>query len=377
MGNELNINTEMLTWAIDRSGHDLDEFILNFPKVKEWIEDKKKPTFIQLQNFSKKVHVPFGYLFLKHPPTEKLPIRYFRSVKNGHPKLSVNTFDTILLLKNRQEWLSEYLKDNEFDSLSYVGKFHDVFNRNKIVENIRQTLGLEENWAFRFGSWEESMEYLTEKIEEAGVIVIFNSVVENNTHRPIDVKECRGFVLSDNYAPFLFINSADAKAAQMFTIVHELAHIWTGNSAAFDFRLMQPADDPVERLCDQVAAEFLVPANIFLNLYNNEKDFKKLSKRFKVSPIVIARRALDLNLINKTQFFNFYEHYLNSLKESKTKQSSGGDFYRTARKRISLSFAGHVNQAVKSGQLLYRDAYKLTGLKGETYQTFFNKYFNR
>ncbi len=55
----------------------------------------------------------------------------------------------------------------------------------------------------------------------------------------------------------MFINNSDGKAAQMFTISHELAHIWTGHSAGFDFRELLPANDPVELLCDKVAAEFL------------------------------------------------------------------------------------------------------------------------
>src|SRR5680860_29001 len=114
MGNEVNINTDMLTWAVDRAGHDVDEFVFTFPNLQEWLEEKKKPTFKQLQKFAKKVHVPFGYLFLQNPPAEQLPIPFFRTKNNNKNKVSINTFDTILLLKNRQEWLREYLQENEF-----------------------------------------------------------------------------------------------------------------------------------------------------------------------------------------------------------------------------------------------------------------------
>lgn len=375
MGNELNINPTMLTWAVDRAGHDVDEFVFTFPKLKDWIEEKKKPTFNQLQQFAKKVHVPFGYLFLQSPPVEKLPIPFFRT-KSNHNKVGINTFDTILLLKNRQEWLREYLQENEFDKKAFVGKFNIKSDYKEVVADIRKTLSLNENWASYFPTWEQTLENLTDKVEEAGIIMVFNSVVENNTHRQIPVNECRGFVLSDDYAPFMFVNAADAKAAQMFTIVHELAHIWTGNSAGFDFRQMQPAQDPVEELCDKIAAEFLVPGSHFLNLWDKDKSFKQLAKIFKVSPIVIARRALDLVKISKGQFFSFYNAYLQELKDKKEIQAGGGDFYRTAKKRVSLTYAAHINQAVKSGQLLYRDAYKLTGLKGDTFQNFFNQHFN-
>jgi len=197
-------------------------------------------------------------------------------------------------------------------------------------------------------------------------------VVENNTSRPIAVDECRGFVLVDEVAPFMFVNNADGKAAQMFTIVHELAHIWTGQSAGFDFRTLQPADDPNERLCDQVAAEFLVPETAFTEIWNEYRNTKQVSRHFKVSEIVIARRALDMGFISKADFFAFYNEYHN--REFAKKQSPGGDFYATARKRLSVTFATHVHQAVKTGQLLYRDAYKLTSMKGDTFNTFFTKY---
>jgi Zn-dependent peptidase ImmA (M78 family) len=234
---------------------------------------------------------------------------------------------------------------------------------------------LNRDWASKFQNWEETLEHLTNKIEEARIIVTFNSVFENNNSRTIKVEDCRGFVLVDNIAPFMFINAADGKAAQMFTLVHELAHIWTGYSAGFDFRLMQPANHPMELFCDKVAAEFLVPEDSFNRSWNEKKDIKQLARHFKVSPIVIARRALDLEKITKTAFFEFYNDYIDNLKTKKIKQASGGDFYATAKKRLSQTFAYHVNQAVKTNKLLFRDAYKLTGLKGNTYNTFINKYF--
>ena len=170
----------------------------------------------------------------------------------------------------------------------------------------------------------------------------------------------------------MFINNADGKAAQMFTIAHEVAHIWTGHTAGFDFRKLQPAGNPVEKLCDRIAAELLVPENLFNRTWNSYGNIKGLAKYFKVSEIVIARRALDLNKITRKQFYDFYEKYKNSVLYKKEKKSPGGDFYATAKKRLGTTFAIHINQAVKSGKLLYRDAYKLTGLKGDTFENFFS-----
>jgi Zn-dependent peptidase ImmA (M78 family) len=373
---EININTNILTWAINRAGFEFNEFILNFPKVQEWIDNKKKPTIKQLEDFSKKVHLPFGYLFLPEPPKEKLPIPFFRTFDTQQAtNLSVNVYDTILLMQQRQEWLNQYLKDNDFDPLPFVGKFYGKSDYLEIVTDIRKVLNLPNEWASSFSKMEDTLEHLTQRIEDNGIVINFNSIVENNTHRPIKVDECRGFVLVDKMAPLMFVNAADGKAAQLFTIVHELAHIWTGHSAGFDFRQFQVANDPIEILCDKVAAEFLVPKDSFNRLWQERQEIPYLAKHFKVSPIVIARRALDLGKIEKPAFFSFYNSYIKDLQDKKDKQSGGGDFYATTKKRISLTFAAHINQAVKTNKLLYRDAYKLTGLKGDTYHSFFQKHF--
>lgn len=374
MRTEINVDTNMLTWAISRAGYDLAEFTEKVPNLDKWLKGEKKPTVKQLEAFSKKVYLPFGYLFLPEPPIENLPIPFYRTDGIQAEKVSINVYDTILLLQQRQDWLRDYLKDNEFENLPFVGKHNRTTNPITIVNDIRQTLGLTENWASQLGTWEEAQNHLVQIIEDNGIITVFNGVVENNGYRKIPVDECRGFVLVDKIAPFMFINNADSKSAQMFTIVHELAHIWTGYSAGFDFRKLQPADDPIEILCDQVAAEFLVPKNAFNDKWNKNPNIRSASRYFKVSEIVIARRAMDTGKITRNQFFEFYNEYIKREFIKKESPGSGGNFYATTRKRLSVTFASHINNAVKTGQLLYRDAYKLTSLKGDTFQTFFSKH---
>ncbi|MGD9978370.1 MAG: ImmA/IrrE family metallo-endopeptidase [Bacteroidales bacterium] len=373
MRTEVDINADMLTWAIARAGFDLHDFASKVPGVFEWTQGEKKPTVKQLEDFSRKVYLPFGYFFLPEPPKEKLPIPFFRTNNTQATQVSVNVYDTILLLQQRQDWLKDYLKDGEFEALSFVGKYRNSSNVQEIVADLRRSLNLAENWASHYKTWQDALESLIHHIEDIGIITVFNGIVENNTHRPISVDECRGFVLVDEMAPFVFINNSDGKAAQMFTIVHELAHIWTGHSAGFDFRKLEPANHPVERLCDRIAAEFLVPEVTFNEVWNSNPSIKNTARFFKVSEIVIARRALDLGKTTKSEFFEFYDEYTNREFTKKEPQSSGGDFYATTRKRLGLAFSAHRNNAVKSGKLLYRDAYKLTSLKGDTFQTYFTK----
>ncbi len=369
-----NINKDIIEWAIIRNGNGLEEFYAQNPDVERWIKGEKYPTVKQLENFTHKVHVPFGYMFLPHPPDESIPFPFFRTGKKSDSRVSLNVYHTVRIIQDRQNWLTEYLEDLDFPDLEFVGKFNGGDNYMEIVNDIRHVLKLDLDWATKYNKWEETLEQLTIKIEEAGIIVTFNGVVGTNTHRVIDVNECRGFVLVNKKAPFLFINSADAKAAQIFTIMHELAHIWLGKSAGFDNENLLPANDSLEILCDKIAAELLVPQIYFLKKWETSQDFKYLSKIFKVSPIVIGRRALDLNLVSFNKFIRFYNEYMKEVKIKKNKQGFGGDFYATTKKRISLRFAAFVNSAVKDNKLLYRDAYKLTSMKGETYNKFINEY---
>lgn len=360
----------MLTWAIGRAGHALEDFLHRYPQVRDWIEQVRRPTVKQLEDFAKRVYIPFGYLFLTAPPDETISFPFFRKGGRRQGDLSLNVFDTIRLVQRRQDWLSQYLEENGGVRLPFIGRFDQSSDHHDIVEDIRKTLNVGPEWASSFSTYEESLNFIGRQIEAVGIMVVFNGVVENNTHRPIPVDECRGFVLVDEFAPFMFINAADAKGAQLFTVIHELAHIWLGVSAGFQNENLLPAEDELELLCDRVAAEFLVPADTFDKLWHSGGDINKLSRFFKVSAVVIARRALDLGKISKSEFFSYYRLFMANAQKKREAQSKGGDFYATARKRIGASFAAYVDQAVRQNKLLYRDAYKITGLRGDTYQNF-------
>ncbi len=369
----VQVKREVIEWALARAGMD----IAHFPEVLAWMSGEKQPTVRQLEHFARKVHVPFGYLLLDAPPESMAPpLPFFRTGKaNPDPWISPNVYDSIMMIKRRQEWLREYLVEIGSSPLEFVGKYDTTADPKRIAHDMRTTFQLDMEWARHFNNWNQALNGLVKIAENHGIVVVFNGVVGNNPHRPIPVEECRGFVLVDAMVPFLFINNNDFLSAKMFTLAHELAHIWLGHSAGFDFRQLQPADNPIEKLCDRVAAEFLVPEESFTKVWNlnrsNPEIIEKLARHFKVGPIVIARRALDTGLWTREQFFDFYESYKRDHRRIKARESSGGDFYATAKKRISEYFARYIRQAVDAGDLLYRDAYRLTGLNRKTFDKFY------
>ena len=239
---------------------------------------------------------------------------------------------------------------------------------------MREALQLADDWAASVFTWADALGHLRNKAEDAGVLVVFNGVVGNNTSRKLDPDEFQGFALVDEYAPLVFVNNADFKAAQMFTLAHELAHLFVGKTGVSSFEHLKFDSNTTERFCDQVAAEFLVPTEelrAFWPIAERTSDpFQSVARQFKVSSLVAARRACDLGLIEPIAFFKFYDEYTDrewhSIQQS---QASGGNFWNTQKWRIGTRFGTAIFRAVKEGRLLYREAYNLTGLRGETFET--------
>jgi len=371
----VSVSSSVLRWALERSGKRL-EAKKKFPKLEQWLAGEIKPTFNQLREFARITSVPFGYLFLSEPPKESLKIPFFRTMKE-HKNLtpSPELIQTLKMMEYRQSWLRDFLIDEGHDPLPFVGSVHERNDPAEVAEKIRNVLKLEDNWAEKQVSWTAAFRKLQEKAEDAGILVIINSIVGNNTHRKLNPEEFRGFVLTDEYAPLIFINGADSKAAQMFTFAHELAHIWLGRDAIFDLRELQPAEEEIEQICNRIAAEFLVPAQKLEEFWPSVKDnpdrFEIIARKFKVSQIVAARRALDLGMITKEEFLEFYHHYREKWEERKKSiRPQSGDFYTLQLMRIGRRFAETVVRAVRSEKILYREAYDLTGLYGETFEKF-------
>ena len=240
---------------------------------------------------------------------------------------------------------------------------------------VRRVVGLDNGWASAVRSWTEAVGELRKRIEQLGIITVVNGVVGNNTSRKLDVSEFRGFALTDPYAPVIFVNGADAKSAQMFTLAHELAHVWLGGEGEglSGFEGLFPGDQRVEKFCDHAAAEFLVPASDLKKQWPSVKHeddaFERLARHFKVSPIVAGRRAMDLKLVSRDAFFKFYREYTQR-EQSRPKGARGGDFYKTQNTRIGVSFALAVMRAALEGRVSFKDAYDLTGLKGGAFQEY-------
>ena len=374
------VSPKVLCWARERAGLSLADLQDKFPRLADWENTSIQPTMRQLQDFAKKTRTPFGFLFLPEPPTMGLPFADFRTVENQRVQgISPELMDTVHLMRRRQAWLREESLEAEAEPLAFVGAASLSDAPAAIGREMRRVLGLLDGWARRVPNWTAAVGELRKTIESVGVMAVINSVVGNNTRRKLDVDEFRGFALSDPHAPLIFVNGADAKSAQMFTLAHELAHLWLGDAGEglSGFKGLQPGDGAVERFCDRAAAEFLVPAaeiqTVWREVAGGEAPLESLARRFKVSPVVIGRRAMDLGLMERSEFFRFYDDYIRSEHRSRQTGTGSGDFYNNQNSRVGRLFASHLIRAAKEGRVGFKEAYDLTGLHAGTFQRYARK----
>jgi len=371
----VSVSTSVLRWAVDRSGRTLAELESRFRRIGEWAAGEAHPTLRQLESLAKATSTPLGFFFLAEPPEERLPVPYFRTLQSDSPQQpSADLLDTMQMMQRRQAWMREFLIEEGSDRLPFVASARIAEPRASVAKRMRAALNLEVDWASGYRTWTDALRALREAIDEAGILVVVNGVVGNNTHRKLEPHEFRGFVLVDEFAPLLFVNGADGKAAQMFTLAHEVAHVFFGSSAAFDLRQLMPAEDTTEQACNQVAAEFLVAERLMRPAWSSVPDdpsrFQQMARRFKVSELVVARRALDLGLIGRDAFFAFYDSYRTAERRAAPQQPQGGDFYANQNLRVGHRFASTLVRAAREDRLLYSEAYRLTGLYGKTFETY-------
>lgn len=374
MATEALINPAIVTWARIRAG--LSENALakklnlsKSDKVFDWEFGRAKPTFVQAQKIASVTNIPLGYLFLPTPPQEQLPIPDLRTVGNTKShQASPEMMDILRQVRQKQEWYKDYLIQSDQKPLPFIGKFNIESSYLDIVNDIRSVLKVPRP---EKGSWEDYQSQLIQSAENARILVMRSGIVGANTHRKLQVREFRGFAISDPIAPVIFINSSDAPTARLFTLVHELAHLWIGCSGISD---MEDSHSKVEKLCNSVAGEFLVPKQEFLAAWSKDfsvdRNFLEISSMFHVSKLVVAKRALDHAKITAEQYWEFYNSELRKFRE---KESSGGDFYNTTGAKNSRILSSAVIAETMSGRLLLRDAANLLSITPDKIKTYARK----
>ena len=367
----VDVKPDLLLWACERSGRGVDALARqqSFSKLPAWISGEERPTLKQLERFAQATYTPFGFFFLPKPPEESVPIPDLRTVGNqysGHP--SPDLLDTMYICQQRQEWYRDFARSMGEKELPFVGSASLDSDFTEVARNISHALGFSLEERCKMPTWTEALRSFIQQADSFGIMVMVSGIVGSNTRRSLDPKEFRGFAISDPLAPLVFINGKDTKAAQMFTLAHELAHIWLGETALSDVGPITMPSNKVEVWCNQVAAELLVPLSALQEAHDSFKSLREaldhLARWFKVSTLVILRRLHDAGKLTREELWQAYNKEVDRLLAISKK--AGGNFYLTLPARVSRRFAQALVISTLEGQTLHRDAFRLLGFRKYT-----------
>ena len=366
------INGDIIDWAIER-GKIKRELLANALQIRpetlaSWIKGDIKPTFNRAEELANKLKIPFGYLYLSKRPKETQPIPDLRTIRPNRKtsEFSPDFRDVIYDAIRKQDWYREQVQYEDRQQVNFIGRFTKQIPYKDIAADIRNTLNINVYERPQTNSWEQFLKYLIEKTESKGVIVIRTGIVGSNNYRKLDSNEFLGFVISDSLAPLVFINSNYYKTAQIFTLAHELAHLWINQSGALnpDYRLLNQQNE-VETFCDNVAAEVLVPCRDFELRWDNSQsvdlNIANLSIKYRVSSFVILRRAYSLGIINRDEFNTKYDELLRKITPPKNEDGGGG--FSNILGRNSHIFTNALISSVSSGLTSPTEAATLLHIK--------------
>lgn len=365
MATKAYITPNVLKWA--RESARMPEEIaaskvsVSIEKLIEWENGEKQPTIRQAQILAKAYKRPFSLLFLPEIPRDFQPLQDFR--KNGSKPLSTSSIFIIREIQQKQSWIRDSKEENGEDKLPFVGKYSIHDNPKDVANDILKTL---EITAGHYESQNPIKEWIT-KAESKGIFISRTSFIHSRLK--LDSEELQGFAIADPYAPFVFINSDDWNAPQLFTLVHELAHIWiaeTGISNNIELDIKKVSGfNKVELFCNEVAANALIPEVLIQNLdkgvFKDSKGVFNAARTIGVSSFAFLVRALNLNIISlptykglKAQADIDFQEYLRKEAEKKarqkTKENQGGpNYFLLQLNRNSRLFTQTVLDAFRGG----------------------------
>ncbi|WP_082220762.1 ImmA/IrrE family metallo-endopeptidase [Luteipulveratus halotolerans] len=344
--------------------------------LEEWAAGKE-PTLKQVEKFARDTHTPLGLLFLPEPPEEQVPIPDLRTIGNAAvAQPSADMLDTIYICQDRQDWYRGYAVEHGYAPRDFVGSATTDDTPALVADRIRTLLNFDVADRAVFRNWEDALRRLIDLIEDTGVLVMVSGIVGSNTHRVLRPEEFRGFALADPVAPLIFVNGSDTKAAQIFTMIHELAHIWLGESALSDAAMTARHGRAAELWCNEVAADVLVPQAVLRDDYSGEPteaELDRLARRYRVSTLVVLKQLFAARMLSWGSFEQRYGEELErviGLLAARRGDAQGGNYYYTQPLRLSRQFARALVASTFEGSTGYRDAYRLLGTK--KHETFRN-----
>ncbi len=281
--------------------------------------------------------MPFGYLLLPQPPAWTLPVPDFREGFEGAPTPSANLVAVLGQSQRRQEWYRDYALALGAEPLDFVGSA-ETLDPIEAATGVRSALDFEVST--RRGTWADTRKALLRSFEAIGGLTVATSMVENNTRRPLDENEFRGFALVDDLAPLVFVNTHQTLNGQIFTLAHEFAHIWRGASGIGNEDPRADGQSEIERWCNAVASEVLVPRADLASRHTRvasaplTEALDALAHDFRCGTLVVLQALHRTGVRRIDNYANAYDAEVARLRRLSAGEGGGGDHYNNQPFRI-------------------------------------------
>jgi Zn-dependent peptidase ImmA (M78 family)/transcriptional regulator with XRE-family HTH domain len=381
MADKAMITPKVLAWARTTAGMTIDvsaaKASVEISRLMQWEKGEAYPTMHQAELLAKAYRRPLALFFLPDIPYDFTPLKDFRAQKSG--PLSTASIFIIREMQQKQEWISASLRENGEKPLPFIGKYTTKNSPTVVANDILETLGISPG----FYSSEAVMKQWIRKAEDHGIFISRASFI--HSHLLLDSEEMQGFAISDPYAPFVFINSEDWASPQLFTLVHELAHLWIATSGISNDieqnTIGRSNIHPTELFCNEVAAHALMPKSymeiLSENTFSDEDKVVQESQKLGISSFAFLLRAKNMNIITEHKYSTLkrkldigFKKFLEreatkkATAKLKTKEKSGGpNANLLLTYRNGLLFTKIVIDAFRGGQLPPTEASNLLNTK--------------
>lgn len=377
-----NVTASVVKWARQYCHYSLEEAAAKIGRPREeisrWESGTLKPSIPQLRKASRVYRIPLATFYLPHPPKGFSPLRDYRRLPSDVPReYSPNLVFMVRQTWERQQWVKQYLQDQGYPRVQLPGSGPPRQDTAKLAQGIRTSLQMDWSKLGKCAKRGDALRLWVESVENLGVFVFRSG---NAQHEKIDVEEARGFVLTDDYAPFIFLNAQDAKVAQVFTLAHELAHLCIGEPGVSNLATrgsVPPGAAKIEVFCNAVASEVVLPQEDFRSFWNAvdaseplKERIERASREFKVSKEVVARRLLDLTYLSQAQYVDLVDLFRAEWKQYQAKErqrlredEQTPSPYRMRLVANGMQFSRLVLEAYQSGRVSGRDVSSLLGIR--------------
>ena len=383
------VNPAILRWARETAGLGLEDAArkIRLSRTKEFAAVERlealesgdaAPTRALLVRMAKQYRRPLLTFYLSDVPEKGDRGNDYRTLPDGYDPTDDAILDALIRgIRARQSMLRAALEDEEeAEQLPFIGSKSMSDGVQDVVTSIRETLTLTLDEFRQAQSADEAFKKLRTAVESLGIYVVLAGNL-GSYHTAIELRTFRGFALSDPVAPFIVMNDQDARAAWSFTLLHELTHLWLGQTGVSGGY----AELAVEQFCNDVAGEYLLPGNELLTfelpaeseLANSITEF---ANERNVSRSMVAYKLYRLRRVERNVWLRLSTHFREewlagreTRREQSRNQEGGPNYYAVRRHRVGNALLSVVERMMRAGTLTTTKAGTILDVKAKNVQS--------